>query len=189
MSARRREGDGTVPWSGTADGRLQVHLVGFMGTGKSTVGACLARLLVWNFLDLDNLVERYAGARITELFADRGEAAFREMEAHVLRQAVQKPRTVVALGGGTLLREENRRLVAERAVSVWLDCPLEALLDRVGRSSAERPLWDEPEALAARFRERRDLYARADLRVDAAEDPETVARAILGRLRPMGVSA
>lgn len=183
MSGARGEADPTVPWPGPGDGRRQVHLVGFMGSGKSTVGARLARLLLWNFLDLDVLVERHAGATVAEIFASGGEDAFRALEAHALRQAVHKPRTVVALGGGTFVAEDNRRLSAERAVSVWLDCSLEVAIRRIGAGDDQRPLWQEPEALAARYRQRRDTYALADIRVDADRDAESVARDVGERLR------
>lgn len=179
---------GTVPWSGPGDGRQQVHLVGFMGAGKSTVGARLARLLVWSFLDLDVLVERHAGAPVPSIFAERGEAAFREMESWVLRQAIQKPRVVLALGGGTFMREDNRRVSAARGLSVWLDCPLEILRRRVGETSARRPLWRDPQALADLYEARRQSYAWAEMRVDADRDPDAVAAEIARRLGMAGAA-
>lgn len=176
--------DGIVPWPGPEDGRRQVHLVGFMGAGKSTVGARLARLLVWSFLDLDAVVERHAGAPVAEIFATQGEQAFRQMETWVLRQVIDKPRTVVALGGGTFVVEDNRRLIGERALSVWLDCSLETLRRRIAAASDDtRPLWGDAEEVAHRYRARREHYARAELRVDADDDPQRVALAIAARLR------
>lgn len=111
-------GSGLEPLARTASGHAQIHLAGFMGCGKSTVARLLARRLVWNYLDLDILIARHAGASIAAIFAADGEASFRDMESHVLRQAVQKPCTVVALGGGTMVFEENRRVIGKHAMSV-----------------------------------------------------------------------
>ena len=156
--------------------KRQVHLLGFMGSGKSTVAARLARILVWNYLDLDALIVRHVGRSIAQIFADGGEPEFRRNEAFVLRQAVQKPRTVLALGGGTTLDAANRLLSETVAVTVWLDCPLEVLHRRLGPAAAgERPLWSNPADLSALYAERRPTYAEAALRVDASADADAVA--------------
>lgn len=159
----------------------QLHLVGFMGSGKSTVGRLLARQLLWNFLDLDALIERHAGRRITEIFAVDGEETFRTMERFVLRQAVQKPHTIVALGGGTFLDPENREVSRAHAVSVWLRCPAEVLVARLGPARHDRPLWD-PATVATTLAARRQAYEEADLCVDAAAEPAQVADRVLAAL-------
>ena len=167
-------------------GKGQLHVAGFMGSGKSTVGQRVARMLVWNFLDLDGVIERHAGKSIQEIFEEVGEEGFREVEEHVLRQAVQKPRTVVALGGGTLLGGENRRLCATTADVVWLNCPLGLIRERLGGEPGERPLWGGSAELAALFEERLAGYRRAAFEVDASDNPKAVARAVL---RAVGAAA
>ena len=179
------------PYPELADGKRQLHLTGFMGSGKSTVGRLLARRLVWNFLDLDAVIERHAGKSIPEIFAEDGETAFREAERHVLRQVVQKPCTVVALGGGTLLDASNRFVCTEVAIVVWLDCSLETIVERCGDSPTvkpgdwpqqERPLWGSAVELGKRFEERLPGYRTAGIAVDASRAPEQVATAVLKEL-------
>ncbi len=169
------------PLAALPDGRRQVHLVGFMGSGKSTVARLLARQLLWNYLDLDALVERHDGRRVHEIFASDGEAAFREIEHHVLRQAVQKPRTVVALGGGTPVAERNRAIIRAAAVSVWLRCDFATCHGRVGED-ARRPLFADPDAARRLFGEREGLYSACDVAVDATAPPEEVASLIVTAL-------
>ncbi len=170
-----------------ARGKRQVHLVGFMGCGKSTVGQLLARRLLWNFLDLDALIVRHAGRSIAEIFAEEGEESFRQTETFVLRQATQKPRTVVALGGGAHMAAENRQLSAQMATSVWLRCDFAELQRRVGsaevRARGTRPLWPDPAAARALLEQREPIYAQADLVVDAGLLPDEVAATIEALLR------
>lgn len=171
-----------APAAAVAGDWVQVHLVGFMGAGKSTVGRLLARALVWNFLDLDALVTRHAGASIPELFAAGGEAGFRRHEEFVLRQAVQKPRTVLALGGGTFSAPGNVAVSRASAVSVWLRCSPDIIRARLGPKSSSRPLWD-PATAEALLVERSDTYRQADLVVDGDDDPGVVAERVLAALR------
>lgn len=163
--------------------RAQVHLAGFMGSGKSTVGRLLARHLLWNFLDLDGVVERHEGRSVARVFAESGESAFRDAERHVLRQAVSKPSTVVALGGGTLIDEGNQVLSREHAALVWLCCPLDVLEARCAHyedpAAKQRPLWGDPAALQRRYDERLPGYEAAEFVVDADDEPEAVALAVL----------
>lgn len=163
-------------------GRRQIHFTGFMGCGKSTVGKLLARRLLWNFLDLDGVVERHEGRAVARIFAEDGEEAFRAAERHVLRQVVSKPATVVALGGGTLIDAANRALSAEHAVVVWLRCPLDVLEARCAGEAALRPLWGDREALERRYAERLPGYESADLVVDAEGEPEAVVEGVVRSL-------
>ncbi|MGA7351235.1 MAG: shikimate kinase, partial [Acidobacteriaceae bacterium] len=110
----------------------RILLTGFMGAGKTTVGALLAESLDWDFVDSDLLVEARAGMTVAEIFERRGETAFREMEAAAIRDAAPEDRLVVALGGGALEMAATRDLVAgwPNALVVFLDAPLETLLAR-----------------------------------------------------------
>ena len=163
-------------------GRRQVHLTGFMGSGKSTVGRLLARRLLWNLLDLDGVIERHEGRSVARIFREDGEAAFREVERHVLRQVVQKPSTVVALGGGTLIDPDNQQLCSESAAVVWLRCPLTLLQDRCADLRNLRPLWGDEDTLRQRYEERLPGYRTATHVVDATVAPEQVIAEVLKAL-------
>jgi shikimate kinase len=169
------------PVEALPDGRRQVHLVGFMGSGKSTVARLVARHLVWNYLDLDALIERHDGRRIHEIFSADGEAGFRDIEHHVLRQAIQKPRTVVALGGGTPASRRNRGIMQASGVSVWLRCEFPICQARVG-VDARRPLFTDPAAARRLFDERQPAYEASDLTVDATAPPDEVAAGVVAAL-------
>lgn len=167
-------------------GARQVHLTGFMGSGKSTVGRRLARRLLWNFLDLDGVVERHEGRSVARIFEEDGEDAFRAIEHFVLRQVVAKPATVVALGGGTLLDARNLELSREQAVLVWLRAPLAVLEPRCAGAAGDRPLWGTRDALEERYRERLPGYEAAAIVIDADDEPDDVAASIARALIDTG---
>jgi shikimate kinase len=150
-----------------------IYLVGFMGSGKSTVGRALAGELGWTFVDLDEEIERRQGVSISELFDTQGEAAFREIERAALREhvrAVQMGRPqVISLGGGAFLADENCQLATNNGVTVWLDCPFSTIARRVAGAS-HRPLARDPEQLKVLFEERRAFYSRAEFRIEMVDD-------------------
>ena len=161
-----------------------IYLVGFMASGKSTIGRHLAHRIGWNFFDTDCEIEGAEGMSIAELFAKRGEQEFRRIEADILRQHVRwvergRP-AVLALGGGAFVQPENRDLVANYGVSVWLDCPFERVQSRVAAHRGTRPLARDPENFAALYQARRELYQLADFHVTIESDsPEENVDAIL----------
>ena len=163
----------------------RIYVVGFMGVGKSSVGESLARLLGYRFVDLDREIEREAGRAIPEIFRDDGEAFFRRLEAKALRSAGGHDEVVVACGGGTLTLWENRDFIHRTGVSVWLDAPLEVMMQRC-RDSSHRPLLADRARMEALLAERLPGYQQADLRMGAASDPpEALAAriaAMIGRL-------
>ncbi len=160
-----------------------IYLVGFMGSGKTTVGRLLADRLGWAFVDLDSEIEADQGTSIAEIFDRRGEEHFRriEMEAirrHVRRIQMGKP-AVVALGGGAFAQPANYALLANNGVIIWLDCPLDLARQRVEENS-NRPLARDPVKFGELYHVRSTSYARADFRVEAAgSDPESVVDAIM----------
>src|SRR5436309_15884321 len=108
--------------------RSGIYAVGFMGAGKRTVGRHLAHRLGWSFFDSDAEIEASEKTTVAEIFASRGEAEFRRIEAAVIAQHVRwiergRP-AVLALGGGAFTQPANRILLQENGVTVWLDCPL-----------------------------------------------------------------
>lgn len=146
-----------------------IYLVGFMGSGKSTVGCALAERLGWPFADLDDDIEALAGCTIPEIFDQAGEEEFRRLETEALAARVDSIRRghplVLALGGGAFTVARNVEMVAEHGVSIWLDAPLELARERIA-GTEHRPLARDPEAFERRYEARRAAYARAAFRVD-----------------------
>lgn len=140
-------------------------LVGFMGTGKTTLGKAVAARLSLPFFDLDAVVEQDAGRNISEIFETEGEKSFRKRETKALLKTLeQQAEGVVATGGGAFTIEENRRIMKEAGISVWLDVPMEELVTRVRGDG--RPLWKNPARLRALAEQRRDYYCLANLHVE-----------------------
>jgi shikimate kinase len=159
-----------------------IYLVGFMGSGKTTVGKLLADRLGWTFVDLDDDIEAEQHTSIPEIFEKQGEERFRELETEAIRKRVKMVRSgrpmVVALGGGAFVREENYELLSEHGVTVWLDCPLGVAWRRVSVET-NRPLARDCGKFGELFEARRSIYARAEYRVEVnSDDPEAVVDAI-----------
>ena len=163
-----------------------IALVGFMGSGKTTVGRRLAMALDVPFADLDALVEEASGLAVRDWFAHRGEPAFRAAERAALSRACERFAAgggVIALGGGAFEDERTRAWLAGRARTIWLDAPLDAILARV-HGDGTRPLFGDPDAVRRLFAARAPAYARADLRVGAGGTVAEVVdrvQAALGR--------
>lgn len=121
----------------------KIVLVGMPGSGKSTLGKSLAVKLNWAFYDLDDLIEAKAGKAISEIFSSKGEGYFRKLETEVLEEVLDKKETfVLATGGGTPCFNENMDLINKKGVSVYLDVPLNNILDRLTNTQvAIRPLF------------------------------------------------
>jgi shikimate kinase len=116
-------------------GDAPVFLIGYRGSGKTSVARELASQLGYDWIDADDVVERDAGKTIAAIFADGGESAFRDWEARVVAALSRKRRTVVALGGGAVLREENRQAICEAGPVVWLTASVDTILERVAADS------------------------------------------------------
>ncbi|HUZ13929.1 MAG TPA: shikimate kinase [Caulobacteraceae bacterium] len=154
-----------------------VALVGLSGVGKSSVGRRLAAALGMPFRDADAEVEAAAGRPIPEIFEQYGEQAFRDGERRVIARLLAEPPHVLATGGGAFMNAETRRLIKEKAVSVWLKADIEVLARRVGRKET-RPLLagkDPLEALNLQARERYPAYAEADVVVETGDGSHHVA--------------
>jgi shikimate kinase len=164
-----------------------IVLIGFMATGKTTVGQLVAERLGRRFVDLDRLIEETAGTTVAELFASGGEPGFRRVEAQALRQALATPHAVVATGGGAACREDNLQAMLDQGLVVALSATPVEVLRRTGASSG-RPLLDaadDPLAVATRLLgEREPFYARAHLRVDTVgRTPAQVAALVVDLAR------
>ncbi len=156
-----------------------LYLVGFMGSGKTTIGRLLADRLGWSFFDLDAEIEAAEESTIAALFDSRGEPEFRRIESELLRRHVRSVEcghpAVLALGGGAFVDAANRDLILQNGIAVWLDCPFEIVQRRVGDPSV-RPLARDPERFAALYESRRPIYALADVRI--AIDSDNAAAAL-----------
>ena len=145
-----------------------VVLVGMMGCGKSAIGSELARQLDVRFLDSDAEIENAANSTIAEIFARDGEAFFREKETQVLGRLLQGTPAILSTGGGAFLKEENRAMITQDGVSLWLEAKLDLLWQRV-RHKTTRPLLltENPrKTLGEIYEARTPLYAKANLRVE-----------------------
>jgi shikimate kinase len=157
----------------------RIVLVGFMGSGKSTVGPLVAARLGWGFRDLDAWIEARTGLSVAELFRG-GEEVFRRLEAEAAREAAVLTHHVIAAGGGAFARTETRELLRSgRTATVWLRCGLPALLLRIAPDGS-RPLAGSRETMAALLAERESSYRQADWTVDTTTAaPDQVARVIV----------
>jgi shikimate kinase len=170
---------------------MNVFLIGYRGSGKTTVAAALAQRLNWPWIDADAELERRAGKTIKQIFSEQGEKAFRDFESAVLADLVKLDRHIVALGGGAILREANRRLIAGCGRVVWLQASPEVLKARIGgdaTTAERRPNLTGQGGLAeirTLLAERTPLYAScADLTVDAeSKSADEIARQIIGELQ------
>lgn len=157
-----------------------VVLVGMMGVGKTTVGRKLASLLDVPFVDADEEIERAAQMPIPEIFATYGEPYFRSGERRVIARlldgATPTRRKILATGGGAFVDPDTRRLILDKAVSVWLDSDIDTLVERVGRKD-NRPLLrgGNPREILTRLREeRRTAYEQAAIHITSGNLPHGV---------------
>lgn len=145
-----------------------VVLVGLMGAGKSTVGRRLAKRLNLPFIDTDEAIETAAGLPAGEVFQRYGEADFRDGERRLVARLIEGPVRVIATGGGAYVHPETRRLLNQRAITVWLDAPVDLLAERTARRPDTRPLLkegDRTEILGRLIDQRRPAYAEAHIRI------------------------
>jgi shikimate kinase len=166
-----------------------IVLIGLMGCGKSTIGRKLQALLGYPLVDTDHLIEEKAGMGVSEIFARRGEPYFREVESAVLNElsAPGGPRRIIATGGGIVGRKANRKLLSQLGYVVWLQAPVEVILQRTGRNR-DRPLLqtENPrEKIERLLAERSPLYHEiADLELETAGlETEEIACGILESAR------
>ena len=164
---------------------LNLYLIGMMGTGKTTVGQRLAKELGYRFFDTDVLIERVAQKSINELFAEEGETFFRELESQVLGEVSACTRSVIATGGGAVLRPVNWGYLRHGLI-IWLDAPISLLVERLAEDNT-RPLLkmdDLSLKLETLLAERKSLYQEADLQIAIAknENPEQIVSKILEQI-------
>lgn len=160
-----------------------IYLTGFMGSGKTTVARLLAERLGWDFIDVDAAIEERERATIAEIFETRGEAEFRRIETETIKTLARTVERgvpfVVALGGGAFVQPDNCRLLENRGISIWLDCPFETIERRIAENGPMRPLARDRAAMRRLYDERREGYSRASYTVDANCEVESAVEKIL----------
>ncbi len=161
---------------------MKVYIIGFMGSGKTTVGRELAARLDTPFFDLDELVESSEKMSVKEIFAQYGEPHFRRREREILRTTRYLDRGVVATGGGTFTFEDNIQFIQAEGFSVYLSAPYALLRARVGEKAAERPMFRDDKSAHDLFSSRIKYYRMSDITIEIREEDtpaEIVERMLL----------
>jgi len=148
-----------------------IILTGFMGVGKTSIGTRLARDLGYTFVDTDELIETDQKTTITEIFAQKGEPYFRDVEARIIRTVLENGNQVVSTGGGAVIRDENRKVFKEAGLVVCLTARPEVIYERI-KHETHRPLLKVTDPMT-RIRDllesRATFYNQADLIIDTSE--------------------
>jgi shikimate kinase len=161
-----------------------IILIGFMASGKTTIGKRLAEILGRNFVDTDVLIEEKEGLSISEIFKRYGEGYFRDIEEKTILTAIEDKNTVIATGGGCVTRERVRKALKDKGLVFWLKVSPEAVLSRTADDNT-RPLLEGDRETRVRFLlfQRESLYREtADYTIDATKSPEDIINEILGIL-------
>jgi len=148
-----------------------IIITGFMGAGKTTVAAALARRLACAMIDLDGLIEKRDGRTAQRIIDEEGEDSFRQLESRALRAALGTDEArIIALGGGTWTIAGNRALINEyNPLTVWLDAPFEVCWQRISAGTDDRPLARNREDARRLYDQRLKLYGLASLHVTVSE--------------------
>ena len=150
----------------------RIYLMGYMGSGKSTLGKKIASAMDFQFIDLDKAIEENTHQTIAEIFNDFGEAHFRKLETKILKEVSKKEQVVIALGGGTPCFNENMEIIKSTGLSVYIEIPPKGLLNRLEHSKNIRPKIKEIKGqilldyITKELTERELYYSQADLTVD-----------------------
>lgn len=133
-----------------------------MGTGKSSVGPILARMMRKDFVELDMEIEKAAGSTISDIFTLHGEDHFRKIEKEILRRALERENIVLSCGGGAIIDIQNRRLLKKKSIVVWLDASAEVIAERL-KDDGSRPLLadNSKESIVNLLEKRLELYREA----------------------------
>ena len=173
---------------------MNVVLIGYRGSGKTTIAQIVADQLGWEWRDADDLVESRAGKSIREIFEDDGESTFRDYESQVVQDLCDRERTVVALGGGAILREQNRRAVQQSELVIWLKVSpttVEARIKADPTTAQRRPNLTSAgglEEIRALLAERTHLYqevAHESIDTDGST-PEQIAEQVVAAVKRTG---
>jgi shikimate kinase len=169
--------------------KARIFLIGFMGSGKSTLGSALAKSLGYDYWDTDNWIEKTEGKSISDLFETKGEAYFRAREKEALAVAVQQKNVIIATGGGLPCFFDNMDVIQQFGWSVFLKINAADLLERLQGETAQRPLLSEMkeqellEWMEYKIESRNEFYTRADIHVNGNLAIDELVDLILGKLK------
>lgn len=161
---------------------MKIYLVGFMGSGKTTIGRELAARMDAPFFDLDELIEAAERLSIKDIFGRHGEPYFRKRERDLLRSTRSLDSAVIATGGGTFTFDDNIQFIQSEGMSVYLSAPYSLLRTRIDMKSGDRPLFRDDLSTHELFANRIRYYRMSDLTIEIREDetpPEIVERIVL----------
>lgn len=169
-----------------------IYLVGFMGTGKTTVGKILAEKLGREFVEMDEEIEKEEGKKIVDIFRQNGESYFRKIEKEVLKRIASCFNLVVSCGGGVIVDKENLKILKETGVVICLKAKPSIIYERT-KKTKERPLLNVPDPLKKikeLLAKRAPFYAKADYFVDTSTlTPEEVSEEIIKILKNEGITS
>lgn len=160
-------------------------MVGFMCSGKTTFGKWLSKSLGWDFVDVDEEVEREEGISIAEIFEKKGEGYFRRLEFEKLSFLSNRERVVISTGGGLGANPEAIKLMRSKGLVVWLKISFEAFFERCGEDSSRPLLKKGREELLSLFEERAKIYSQAHIALEAELSPESIVEEILRACRDL----
>jgi shikimate kinase len=156
----------------------KLYLVGFMGAGKTSVAAALGRRLGWRSEDVDERIEARERRSVAAIFVDEGEGYFRQAERAVLSDLLPLRNVIVATGGGTFADPGNRATILSDGAVAWLDLPLSRVIERIP-PDGRRPLAADLVKLEELYLRRRQAYAEAHVRIDAAKPVDEIVERLL----------
>lgn len=160
---------------------VNIVLAGFMGAGKTTVGGIVAERLGREFIDTDAHITEQTGVSITQIFAERGEATFRQLEAEVAQSLAARDNLVIATGGGMFLNVSNRHLLESSGLVICLKAAPDVIAERIAAEGDERPLAGDWGAL---YESRRPVYDAIEHQIDTDDKtPEAVAAEVIALWR------
>lgn len=163
----------------------RVYLVGFMCSGKSTLGRLLSEKIQWSFLDLDEELERVEGMSIAEIFDKRGEDFFRRRELEMLKDLSRGEKVIISTGGGLGANPTAMDFMRSMGLVVWLRVDFDTFLQRCGKDPSRPLLKKGREKLLRLFEERSEVYRRAHITLEASSSPEILAENLLAKLKTL----
>ena len=151
---------------------MRIYLVGYMGSGKTTVGRRLANALEWQFIDMDHYIEKQQNKSILEIFNEEGEDTFRKLEQQAIKDSFSWQKTIISTGGGTPCFNNNMDLLINNGLCFYLYMPAKALADRLKQSKKQRPLLEHispmelDDFIKTNLQKREAFYFRSHFTID-----------------------